>query len=174
MLEQEAQIWMALSVTSAASVCVLASAELAVGTQHTVQSRMCSQMSTTHESAPLLKFPENDASYNNDMRCKAAVDTGTSLITGPSESIAKLQELMGQVTNCEDLSNLPTITFVIDGMSYPLTPSQYVLQVQTGLGLLFIVVVVFFFFFFLLKYFCGHFISFFDIVVSLTQTNQIN
>jgi len=68
------------------------------------------------------------------MRCKAAVDTGTSLITGPSESIAKLQELMGQVTNCEDLSNLPTITFVIDGLSYPLTPSQYVLQFEAEDG----------------------------------------
>jgi len=123
-----------MSVTSAASVCVQASAEMAMGTQHTVQSRMCSQVSTAHTISPLMKFPENDASYNSDMRCKAAVDTGTSLITGPSESIAKLQELMGQVTNCEDLSNLPTITFVIDDVNYSLTPSQYVLQFEAEDG----------------------------------------
>jgi hypothetical protein len=91
-------------------------------------------MSSAHSTMPTAKFPENDAMYNNDLRCKAAVDTGTSLITGPSEAINKLQEMMGQVTNCEDLSGMPTITFMIDGLPYPLTPQQYVLQFEAEDG----------------------------------------
>jgi len=134
MLETESQVWMALAVSSTVSVCVQASASMAMGTRHTMGSRMCSQVSSAHSSIPSAKFPENDASYNNDLRCKAAVDTGTSLITGPSDAINKLQEMMGQVTNCEDLSGMPTITFMIDGLAYPLTPQQYVLQFEAEDG----------------------------------------
>jgi hypothetical protein len=79
-------------------------------------------------AAPLAKFPENDAAYSQDGRCKAAIDTGTSLITGPSHAVAKLQALMGQVTNCDDLSNMPTVTLVLDGINYPMAPEEYVLQ----------------------------------------------
>lgn len=79
-------------------------------------------------ASPLAKFPENDAAYSADSRCKAAMDTGTSLITGPSHAISKLQALMGQVTNCDDLSNMPTVTLVLDGIDYPMAPEDYVLQ----------------------------------------------
>jgi len=41
---------------------------------------------------------------------------------------------MGQVTNCEDLSGLPTVVFLIDGVQYPLTPDQYVLQFEAEDG----------------------------------------
>jgi len=56
----------------------------------------------------------------------AIVDSGTSLITGPSSDIARIAEeigatrsLTGQYTiNCDDIQNIPDITFTIDGNDY--------------------------------------------------------
>ncbi|ETE56573.1 Gastricsin, partial [Ophiophagus hannah] len=69
--------------------------------------------------------------------CQAIVDTGTSLLTAPGQFFDEVMQHIGAqqnnygefVVNCNDLQYMPTITFAINGVYFPLTPSAYVLQV---------------------------------------------
>lgn len=71
--------------------------------------------------------------------CEAIVDSGTSLITGPSVDVKKLQKLIGATplyfgeytVDCLHISNLPTVTFTIGKRDYTITPEQYVLKEHT-------------------------------------------
>ncbi|NXG31585.1 PEPC protein, partial [Dromaius novaehollandiae] len=68
--------------------------------------------------------------------CQAIVDTGTSLLTAPQEIFSELMEYIGAedagdgeyVASCSSIDSLPTLTFVISGTSFPLSPSAYMLE----------------------------------------------
>ncbi|XP_009966672.2 cathepsin E [Tyto alba] len=68
--------------------------------------------------------------------CEAIVDSGTSLITGPSSQIRRLQEYIGSspshtgefLIDCRRLSSLPHISFTIGHREYKLTPEQYIIM----------------------------------------------
>ncbi|KAK6472011.1 gastricsin-like isoform X2 [Huso huso] len=65
--------------------------------------------------------------------CQAIVDTGTSLLTCPQQYLGYLQQYIGAQANengeyiidCNNLANMPTISFNINGVNFPLPPSAY-------------------------------------------------
>ncbi|KAE8623474.1 hypothetical protein XENTR_v10005624 [Xenopus tropicalis] len=67
--------------------------------------------------------------------CQAIVDTGTSPLTIPQQYMGTLLQNLGAqnyngmfVVNCNSVQNLPTITFVINGVQFPIPPSGYIVQ----------------------------------------------
>ncbi|XP_034627175.1 cathepsin E-like [Trachemys scripta elegans] len=68
--------------------------------------------------------------------CEAIVDSGTSLITGPSLQIRQLQEHIGAsptqtgefVVDCRRLSSLPHVSFTIGHRDYTLTAKDYIIK----------------------------------------------
>jgi len=68
----------------------------------------------------------------------AAIDTGTSLIMVPSEHASSLNHAIGAIPNwngqyvvpCRSVPSLPDINFTFGNQSYPLSPSDYVLEVD--------------------------------------------
>ncbi|KAL0970627.1 hypothetical protein UPYG_G00244680 [Umbra pygmaea] len=70
--------------------------------------------------------------------CQAIVDTGTSYLTAPQsvmrsliQSIGASQNQYGQFeVDCSQVKKLPTLTFTISGVKFPLPPSAYIEKIQ--------------------------------------------
>jgi len=67
--------------------------------------------------------------------CDMVVDTGTSLLAGPTNAVNKLISKIGTVSeNCSNVDKLPVITFSFSGKNFDLGPDFYVLRLIDDAG----------------------------------------
>ncbi|CAM5149368.1 unnamed protein product [Natator depressus] len=63
--------------------------------------------------------------------CQAIIDTGTSLLAGPSSGISNINSYIGAsdgTISCSVMSSLPNIVFTINGIEFPLPASAYIID----------------------------------------------
>ena len=83
---------------------------------------------------PLEDIVLNGTSYKpSNVTLKGIVDTGTSVIVGPTELITPITSKFPSTIDCNNLSQYPNLTFKIGGDEYTLTPEFYILKL-TVLG----------------------------------------
>lgn len=58
--------------------------------------------------------------------CKLVIDTGTSVITGPTEDLEVLLQKI-PLSECNDISSLPELGFKIGNFLYTMKPEEYIL-----------------------------------------------
>ncbi|XP_053560679.1 gastricsin-like [Bombina bombina] len=67
--------------------------------------------------------------------CQAIADTGTTQLNIPAPYMSQLLPYLGiqsqnggYPVNCNSIQNLPTLSFTINGVSFPISPSAYIIQ----------------------------------------------
>lgn len=63
--------------------------------------------------------------------CRVVADTGTSLLTGPSDELMTLLDKLNIDENCKNVRDLPKLTFVIDNVHYDLDANDYVMKIDS-------------------------------------------
>lgn len=58
--------------------------------------------------------------------CKLVIDTGTSVITGPTDDLRNLLHKI-PIKDCENIQSLPELAFKVDDVIYTLNPQDYII-----------------------------------------------
>jgi hypothetical protein len=90
--------------------------------------------SATYWEIPLDSVTTADGEYAKNTH--AIVDSGTSLLTGPTAAVKALAESVGAKKNfageyiidCKKADTLPALTFTIDGNDYTLEGKEYIID----------------------------------------------
>jgi len=69
---------------------------------------------------------------NSFSNLKGVVDSGTSVIVGPSSVVNSLTKGIGSQPDCDKISTFPNFVFTIGGHEYSLTPDQYILKITVA------------------------------------------
>jgi len=76
----------------------------------------------------------NGTSYKVGNNLVGIIDTGTSVLVGPTKVVEKMTAGFGpgkeKQVDCSTLPSLPNLEFKFGGDSYILKPEDYILQVQ--------------------------------------------
>jgi hypothetical protein len=64
--------------------------------------------------------------------CNGIVDTGTSLITGPTQDLNVLLNAIPVEDDCRGYERAPVVTFVFNGDHYDMTKEDYILKDKTS------------------------------------------
>jgi len=79
-----------------------------------------------------------DITFNNepkglcDGECRVAVDTGTSMLAGPSGLVDKLNRMVGAKSDCSNFNELPKLGFQIGDKILNLMPDDYMDKSDSG------------------------------------------
>lgn len=79
-----------------------------------------------------LTFGEEPLHLCGESGCQVAVDTGTSLLAGPTRMIRHLVEKLKVAGDCSNFETLPNLGFIIGGEVLTLSPSDYVERSSDG------------------------------------------
>ena len=75
-----------------------------------------------------LHLCDKGGTYTTDeYGCKIVLDTGTSLIAGPSDAISSLLEKLDVTNKCNNLKSLPRLALKVGGTKFYMEPEDYVL-----------------------------------------------
>jgi cathepsin D len=58
--------------------------------------------------------------------CKLVIDTGTSIITGPTDDLEHLLNML-PLNSCENLQGMPVLGFAVGDKVYEMEPSEYII-----------------------------------------------
>merc|ERR1719161_2358639 len=71
----------------------------------------------------------------SSQKCQVAVDTGTSLLAGPSDVVAALVEKLQVADDCSNMQSLPDLGFIVGDHILNLKAEDYVAQHSSGCSL---------------------------------------